>query len=264
MKRLLVFTDLDGTLLDHNNYQWQAAAAAIEWLHEHDCPLIFNSSKTYAEMQPLATQMNNHAPMICENGSSIALPQNYFQHDNGIIYFGERYDTIIDVLNELRQQYRYKFVGFNDMSIDEIVAHTGLDERQAALAQQRLSSEPLKWMDTDEALREFTLHLQQRQLSIKKGGRFYSVSGRCSKGDAVHWLVERYRQEQPDTQWLTVALGDSDNDLPMLECVDYPVLISNPYSSSPASINLENVTRPDKPGPEGWNIAIHQMQGLIL
>jgi mannosyl-3-phosphoglycerate phosphatase len=263
MKRLLVFTDLDGTLLDHNTYQWQAASTAIEWLHAHKCPLIFNSSKTHAEIQRIAVEMDNHDPMICENGSSIVVPDDYFKDENGIILFGEKYGHIVSVLNDLRQQNKYNFIGFNDMSIDEIVQMTGLDAAQAALAQQRLSSEPLSWMDSDTALQEFMQQLKRRKLSVARGGRFYTVSGGCSKGDAVHWLIERYRREEPDTEWLTVALGDSDNDLPMLECVDYPVLISNPHSSSPASIKLENLIRPEKPGPMGWNMAIHDMTSLI-
>ncbi len=263
MKKLLVFTDLDGTLLDHDNYQWQAATSAIDWLHEHECPLIMNSSKTAAELERIARQMDNHDPMICENGSSIVIPENYFNEENGIIYFGEKYDSIINTLNDLRKQYNYKFVGFNDLSVADIARMTGLDEEQATLARQRMSSEPIKWLDSDAALQEFTQHLDKAKISIVKGGRFYSVSGRCSKGDAVLWLVDRYRRQQPDTEWLTVALGDSENDMPMLECVDYPVLISNPHSSAPASDKLKNLKRPDKPGPEGWNQAIHDMTGLL-
>jgi mannosyl-3-phosphoglycerate phosphatase len=264
MKKLLVFTDLDGTLLDHNNYQWQPASPAIEWLHEHNCPLIFNSSKTNAELEHLAMQMDNHDPVICENGSSVVVPDNYFRDENGVIYFGEKYSHIINILNDLRKQHNYNFIGFNDMSVDEIAQMTGLDIEQAGLARQRLSSEPLRWMDSDAALQQFGQQLQQKKLTIAKGGRFYSVSGRCSKGDAIKWLVKRYRQHEPDTEWLTVALGDSENDLPMLECVEYPVLISNPHSSSPAAAKLVNLLRPDKPGPEGWNMAIHELTDLLL
>ena len=45
MKRWLVFTDLDGTLLDED-YGWAAARPAVEALQAASIPIILNSSKT--------------------------------------------------------------------------------------------------------------------------------------------------------------------------------------------------------------------------
>ena len=44
MKRWLVFTDLDGTLLDED-YGWEAARPAVEALRAASIPIILNSSK---------------------------------------------------------------------------------------------------------------------------------------------------------------------------------------------------------------------------
>ena len=49
MKRWLVFTDLDGTLLDES-YSWDLAQPAIDLLRSASIPIILNSSKTVAEM----------------------------------------------------------------------------------------------------------------------------------------------------------------------------------------------------------------------
>jgi hypothetical protein len=56
-KRLLpvVFSDLDGTLLDHETYSFDAARPGLDALKSRGIPLILASSKTRAEMQDLGT-----------------------------------------------------------------------------------------------------------------------------------------------------------------------------------------------------------------
>lgn len=46
---LLVFTDLDGTLLDIHTYDWRPASAWLDKLQDHQIPVILCSSKTAAE-----------------------------------------------------------------------------------------------------------------------------------------------------------------------------------------------------------------------
>ena len=48
-KPLLIFTDLDGTLLDIHTYDWQPAASWLERLRDEQVPVILCSSKTAAE-----------------------------------------------------------------------------------------------------------------------------------------------------------------------------------------------------------------------
>ena len=60
--RLIIFSDLDGTLLDHNNYDWSAAKPAMERLSASDIPVVLNSSKTISEIRALdrkSTRLNS-------------------------------------------------------------------------------------------------------------------------------------------------------------------------------------------------------------
>jgi len=77
--RTLVFTDLDGTLLDHDTYSWAAAAPALEELQRREIPLIFCTSKTDAEVQALRRAMGNSHPFIVENGGAIVIPPGFFR-----------------------------------------------------------------------------------------------------------------------------------------------------------------------------------------
>ena len=75
---LLVFTDLDGTLLDHDDYGFAAAQPALSQLRALHIPLIPVTSKTLAEMRLLGRQLGIQHPLIVENGSVICLPEGYF------------------------------------------------------------------------------------------------------------------------------------------------------------------------------------------
>src|SRR5690554_5601326 len=61
---MIVFTDLDGTLLDHDSYSWRAAKPAMARLGANGIPLIFNSSKTAAEISELQSRMGLRGPFI--------------------------------------------------------------------------------------------------------------------------------------------------------------------------------------------------------
>ena len=77
--RLLVFTDLDGTLLDHESYSFEPALPALAVLKEKNIPLVLCTSKTRAEIELFRIQLKNIHPFISENGGAIFVPKgNYF------------------------------------------------------------------------------------------------------------------------------------------------------------------------------------------
>ena len=65
---LLVLSDLDGTLLDHTTYAFDAARAALERLRDARVPLVLCTSKTRAEVEPICAALPNAHPFIVENG----------------------------------------------------------------------------------------------------------------------------------------------------------------------------------------------------
>jgi mannosyl-3-phosphoglycerate phosphatase len=56
----------------------------------------------------------------------------------------------------------------------------------------------------------------------------------------------------------TLALGDAENDLPMLRAVNRAVLLPAPDGSFDRAVlrGLPRVVRGRAPGPEGWNEAV--------
>jgi hypothetical protein len=75
---LVVFSDLDGTLLDHTTYEFGAARVALDRLHDEGVPLVLCTSTTRAEVEPLPIALGNRDPFIVENGGGVYVPAAYF------------------------------------------------------------------------------------------------------------------------------------------------------------------------------------------
>jgi mannosyl-3-phosphoglycerate phosphatase len=77
-KKLVIFTDLDGTLLD-SGYSFKKAVPALRLVQKSDTPLILCSSKTRVEVELYRKRLGNRHPFISENGGGIFIPKNYFK-----------------------------------------------------------------------------------------------------------------------------------------------------------------------------------------
>lgn len=250
-KQLTVISDLDGTLLDHYSYQFDDAQPALAQLAERQIPLILNSSKTAAEIIEIRNTLGNKEPFIAENGGGIYLPQG-----SGFmcVTLGIPREEFLPILASLRHQMGLSFTGFCEMGVRQLMGCTGLSEPATQLARQRDFTEPLLWQDSDEALLRFTRVLNQQGLQVISGGPFVHISGQTDKGKPVDWIRE-YFQRQHNRDVDVIALGDSDNDIPMLARADHPFIIRSPVHAPPSV--------PDQPayiskgfGPKGWNECI--------
>lgn len=256
---LLVVTDLDGTLLDHFNYGFEPAAEALARLRQLGIPLVPNTSKTLAELGPLRRALGIDDPFIVENGSALFLPRSRFSLPPGgtafskdyyLVELGLGYRQVLDRLAPLRDSFRFR--GFNDLSAAELAQLTGLAPDALALARQRRFSEPLLWQDSEAALADFRQALDAAGLASLQGGRFLHVLGKTDKGLALTRLRRVYEQAH-GRPFTVIALGDSGNDVAMLEAADWPVLIRSPSHGLPRLQTDQSVTVSHQCGPAGWN-----------
>ncbi len=263
-KQFLVFSDLDATLLDHHTYSFEAAKPALTKLQSHDIPLILNSSKTQPEMNKIRAALDNQHPFIIENGAALMIPPHYFAHvDDEVINFSTTYATILDTLSDLRAQ-GFKFRNFDVLSAKEVSALTKLSEEGAQMAKQRFGSEPLVWDDTAENLQLFSQAIHAQQLKLIKGGRFYHVIGEFDKGLAIQKARVLFEEKYPNKELVTIGLGDSPNDLPMLETVDIAIVIKSGRSAE-MQLNNPRAIFSTEEGPVGWNtemLTLLKQQGV--
>ena len=260
--KLLVFSDLDGSLLDHFSYSFEAARPVIDVLIKEDIPLILSSSKTFAEIEETRHALNNTHPFIVENGAAVFIPKGYFVHPpRDTVSRGNYfvYETVpgreqwLAVLEKLALQFPGQFKSFHGAGIAGVMAMTGLAEHQALAASDRAYSEPVHWIGAPEEEERFLHVLRREGATITRGGRFISVSGDCDKGRALDWLREQYRRALSLSRVEDLAIGDSENDRAMLEAAKTALLIRSPVNDFPRLTKIGGIMRSNKMGPAGWS-----------
>ena len=266
MKRV-IFTDLDGTLLDPVTYSYHQAMDAVELLHRKEIPLIFCSAKTRAEQEVYRRELGIIDPFIVENGGAIFIPENCFsspfEHHKTtqgymVIELGTPYEEIREALKGIERETGITIKGFGDMSGEEVAKDSGLTLEFASLAKQREYSETFK-IEGDKQRRNLALNkIQEAGLNYTHGGRYYDAMKGNDKGKATRILTRLFEQKFGGVE--TIGIGDSQNDLPMLAAVDIPVLVQKPNKLW-EEIDLANVHKVPGIGPEGWKKTIGDLIG---
>jgi mannosyl-3-phosphoglycerate phosphatase len=272
MPQYLLFTDLDGCLLDSDTYSFDKARPALNALRSQNIPIILVSGKTRAEIEPLRERLDHHYPFIVENGAAIFVPLNTFDFplersrrraSYQVVELGTPYALLRDVLRQIEEAVGTPLRGFGDLSVEEIMATTGLAREDALRAKLREFDEPFLVNGPLKLIEEICRQIVTRGLSWTRGGRFFHLTGNNDKGRAAEILLRCYaRQERLDhspNNIETIGIGDSLNDLPLLLTVDRPVLVQKPDGSYDPDINLPNLVRAPGIGPAGWNAAVLEL-----
>ena len=267
---LVVFTDLDGTLLDSHCSAVGPAREMLARLGAQRIPVVFCSSKTAAEQRPLRRDLGlEHTPYIVENGSAVWVPDSAGlavtdwprlpgQPDERVRVLGQSSDAVRAGLARATARTRQPVAGYADLTVRQIADLTGLDEPSAARARQRDFSETLidQWPSAEWSTLESALAAEG--LTCRHGGRFRTVTGSESdKGRAARLVAGLYAVAlgQPV---VTAGIGDSANDEGLLASVDHPYLVAH-GAHSWASLDVPGLIRTPHSGPVGWIDAIHHL-----
>jgi mannosyl-3-phosphoglycerate phosphatase len=260
--KIIIFTDLDGTLLDAETYSFEAALPALRELKDKNIPLVICSSKTRKEIEYYRKKLDNTHPFISENGGGIFIPKGYFgfrisglgfeENDYLTVRLGAKYSDLRKAIMELRQD-GFNIKGFGDMTVEELADTANMTIDEAEMAKERDFDEPFLFEgDNDEAAGLFQ-KIKEKGFNYTRG-RFFHILGDSDKGKAVAILTGLYKKEPGGIQ--TIAVGDSPNDLPMLKNADIPVIVQKPDGSYEPSIRLPTLRKADGIGPQGWNKAV--------
>lgn len=254
----IVFSDLDGTLLDGKNYSFEKAKPALRSIKEKEIPLILCTSKTRSETEFYRNLLGNSDPFVVENGGAIYVPKEYFPFTFDydyvsagyfVIELGTPYRTLVKMLGELKKKTGKSLKGFSDMPVEEIATLCNLTLAQAARAKQREYDEPFLILEPENT----TCVEEAIEFQYTRGDRFYHITS-SDKGKAASILIDMFKKSQQNI--LSVGLGDRLNDLPLLSAVDIPILVQLEDGSYDTKVVLPQLIYAKGVGPEGWNKAV--------
>lgn len=249
---LVLFTDLDGTLLGDDGLPGPAARALAR-LAAAGVPVVWCSSKTRLEQEALRRVLGADGPFIVENGSAVLVPGSPpdlpRRSGYGLGLLGVEAVQVRAELGRQRGRLGVSFRGFHELPTAELAAITGLDLEAAERARAREFSETLVGLsDADRSVLEPAL--AERGLRLACGGRFHTVTGvGADKGAALRWLMARLRRAPGGSGLRSLAVGDSENDLAMLRAADRAYLVARVDGGPVAP---EGVERLGGVGPHGF------------
>ena len=262
MSSAVIYTDLDGTLLDHHTYAFDEALETIKALKDRGIPIIPCTSKTRAETMRLMQAMGIDGPMIVENGAAIWVPQDWglerpagsaSDADAWCHSFGPSRSMIRRQLAILSIEWGNRYQSLCDLSDKQVAAVTGLDLDGAARAKQREHCETLIWLGTPADRKTFAEQVETLDMRCLQGGRFVHVLTSGGKAEAVSWLHHKICRERPGFDGaISLSAGDAENDVEMLEVTDLALLVRSPVNEPPTVRRQGGLVISDTEGPAGW------------
>ena len=260
-------TDLDGTLLGHEEFDIMPSKPVLDKLIRGGIDIILASSKTKAEIETLCDDLGYQLPFIYENGAGTAYFDKIHKAGAGsLVRPADRGIPIPDIQvrwlqlipSEMRQYCRF----LDEM--DRGAQKTLLGLRGADLDRALRRSYSCLFVFTG-SLTDFTaLQAQAKQagLSVQRGGRVCTLSGHHNK--AVYLPEIRCLTQQGKQPSVLVGFGDSDNDKEMLDAVDIACVIPRPdgYTLSVHKARHSTIIAPCV-APWGWHEAAVSALSLI-
>ena len=253
--QILIFTDLDGSLLDHNNFEFREIQDFILKCIKNGIKIIPNTSKTKIEIQVFIDQLGQNLPFIVENGAAIhnlnLIHSKIKINDNSLVFSRSLSEILKQFKKNIPMDFQKRCMFLKDMTSTEQMKILGLNKKYLPFALNRDYSMPLVFDGSREILNEFTRHLKKIGMKLHEGGRIYNICDDCSKGKAMTTLIEMLKNELK-CKTHTIVVGDSPNDISMLNVCDQPCVIPLPNRKNLSFLKDQKLIRATQTAPKGW------------
>lgn len=258
--KILLFTDIDGTLIDHHTYSTFYAKKALNRLEGCNIPVIFCSSKTTDEQLYLQHKLGIQFPFIVENGSAIIFPKNYMPSQTQLLpMISDSHcqlvlakNTLSDmraILGKLQKLPNRSISSYANCTEREIAKFTALGSKAVKRAKNRQFTETL-FLENLQV--EDWRTLEEAGFYVSKGGRFKTIQDKqTGKGIAVNRLVSFFEEEWNE-EIMTIGVGDSPNDISFLRVVHKPYLVQKHDGLWTDIAEIDGLTKINAVGAKGF------------
>ena len=262
---LMFMTDLDGTLLGHDDFSFASIRDDILALLRSGVTMVPNSSKTSREISAFCDELGASLPFICENGAALVnrrlfdLPAAPDSPDV-VGLAPDRLMALWDRHIEASLKRHCHFLA--DLGQAEQAWHLGLRGAALKQAMARDYSAPFVFTGPDPEFSDLQQQAGNAGLAIKRGGRVCNLSAGHDKSGFTGALRAEY--QATGAELVIVGFGDGENDIGMLETSDIACIVPRPghppltLASPPPTVITARRT-----APEGWLEAARQALSIL-
>ena len=247
---LIIFTDLDGSLLHRDNFGFDEIKDYLKKLINDGITIIPNTSKTEKEIGKFIKELGLQLPFISENGSSIhGLDLINTNFPNKIILSRDKKELIKIFDTKVPKELKVKCKFISDMNSMQQTNIFGLQNDNLKNALQRKYTIPFLFEGDKIQKNKLLKILKSFSLTMQEGGRVLNLGDNTDKVKSMNQVLKIYKKIESKIK--VIAVGDNFNDLDMLRNCDIPCLVFNDQFKQD-QINIDNLIVSNKPSPEGW------------
>ncbi len=247
---LIIFTDLDGSLLHRDNFKFDTIKDYMKSLVNKGIIIIPNSSKTEKEIEKFNEELGIELPFISENGSAIhglnLINQNF---PNKIILSREKEELLKIFKSKVPEQLINKCIQISKLSKKEQEKIFGQKDDKLKYVLKRKYTIPILFNGNNSEKNKLLKILNSNLLTLQEGGRVLNLCDNINKIKSMNRVIKILKKTEDKIK--TIAVGDNYNDLEMLKNSDLPCLVFNDQFKLD-KINIDNLIFSNKPSPEGW------------
>ena len=255
-KKIIIFTDLDETLLKENKYFHNILNNFIKTLLKKEYEIIPVTSKAYLEVVDLLKQIKQKLPFSVENGAAYYIPINNskdYLYKKIVNPNAIKKNTIKKILNKSIFKIYLRNIKFiEDLSIAEQKKITKLNSKQLKDFYSREYSVPILITGDKYFKKKFKETLFKYNLKILFGGKLNNISGLHGKLNSLSFFSNKYKKKLRTTKIIIISLGDNQNDVEILNNSNYSGIIKNNSCKALKLKIKNNIFRSFTEAPFGW------------
>lgn len=248
----LIFFDVDGTIITEDHRIPASAVQAIHAAQAKGCRCVINTGRPYAHIEPAVTAIGFDG-YICSCGQYILLQNRCLLHARvapelcrDIVALARRCE--MDVIYEAEEGIYYDLTRpiQNPYVLDsfEHYGALGFDVRQSIDVPGFQFDKFCAYPRPGSDVAAFTAFVSQHfQIIHREHGLLEMVKLGCSKATGIHRVAQALDCPPEDCY----AIGDSTNDLPMLQAVPHSIAMGH----APAEVKAMASYVTDEIGRDG-------------
>ena len=248
--KILIFTDLDGSLLHRDTFKFDEIKDYLRQLIFKGIFIIPNTSKTEKEILDFNSELGSALPYISENGAAIKgldLLNSNLPKELILSREKDNLNKIFENSVPINLQNKCKWLSEMDKKKQSLIF--GLKDEKLKMALDRKYTIPFIFEGNKSERNELSKIIRNKGLNLQEGGRVINLTDKVNKAKALQVFVRFFKKNNKNVK--TIAVGDNYNDLEMLKTSDFPCLVFNDKFTLD-EISIKNLIITNKPSPEGW------------